>query len=185
MFLQATILDIHRNTHNLSTSKGSQSKTGYSSQVKTKLQTKWNCMRAHGHCYAQLKSLPYSVTHSTDSSCLWGTEGDERDAKDWNWENVVTKRKHYNLIDRRPTAWYLQASQLAGTARLKGPEATSWLHSESLLFLALSYGLLEKEFLLPLVKWQDTVEIAQAQPWDQSPTFRWYLYDLGYIFQSS
>lgn len=26
MFLQATMLDIHRNTHNLSTSKGSQSK---------------------------------------------------------------------------------------------------------------------------------------------------------------
>ena len=60
-------------------------------------------------------------------------------------ENII------DLINRRPTALYLQTSQLAGTAKLKGPEATSWLHSESLLLLALSYRLLEKKFLLPLV----------------------------------
>ena len=73
-------------------------------------------------------------------------------------ENII------DLTNRRPTAWYLQTSQLAGTAKLKGPEATSWLHSESLLLLALSYRLLEKKFLFPLVKWQDTGTGSAVRP---------------------
>lgn len=158
VFVQTTVLDIHRNTHSLYTSKGSQSKEG--SQVKTRPQTKMKLYESTRALSVPVESPNPKVwyTAQTHCLCLWGTEGDDGDAQRLEMSKCNDrKKKIYASSTEDP-----QVDIFRLVSCLTGPEATSWLHSDSLLFLPLSHRLLEKEFLLLLMKWQDTVEIAQA-----------------------
>lgn len=81
VFVQTTELDIHRNTHSLYTSKGSQSKEG--SQVKTRPQTKMKSYESTWALSVPVESPNPKVwyTAQTHCLCLWGTEGDDGDAQ--------------------------------------------------------------------------------------------------------
>lgn len=73
--------------------------------------------------------------------------------KDCKWANAVTKRKKYRSHQQNTQSLIsLDSGQPAGPARLTRPEATPWLHPDSLLFLPPSGRFLEKEFLLLLVR---------------------------------
>lgn len=146
-------IDRYSNKHTLYTLKGSQSKEGDWSQVKTRHQTKMKSCESTWILPGPVKSLNPEVWYRPTAHISEAQKGMREMPEDWKWTNAVMKRKKYRPHQQKTQSMlFLDPGQLAGSTRLTRPEAASWLYSDSLLLLPPLCRLLGRKNITPPCK---------------------------------